>query len=71
MEMGAAVKKLIKNEAENGTIESMATAYSVALGVIPAGDNSQWGPINEMLPGKKLELIKTKAWRKYEAMVSA
>lgn len=70
MDMRIAVRALVANEGKNGTVESMAVAYAIALGVINGQDWAQWSAINATLPNDKLLRIKEKAWRKYEAMIA-
>lgn len=69
IELSVAVKRLIANEGKTGTVESMATAYAFAIGLIPVADFPQWKIINATLPNDKLERIKKKAWRKYNSAV--
>jgi len=71
MKMNEAIKNLIHNEFESGSIDGAATAYAVAIGLISAKDEDQWKEINERLPLGRLDEIKDRAWKKYEAIIGA
>lgn len=70
MIMAQGIKNLIAHEAHNGTIQSAATAYAIAIGMFRTDEVDVWKKINFSMPAEKREKIKANAWRKYNAMIT-